>query len=242
MVDSVDYILPMTTEVLDREQPAASATSRTPKTTFALDPRVRSLIIRILQTLESPAARQQLQKDAKKQGYSEVELDSALRYLVHMRLVERGANHSASDTVKASPSGSKPSRDAFDPYAAGERLVEQLQQAEGGAWTGQELQSQFSLTPATLHRRRKEYRIIYWRDAQHGFHYPKWQFTPAGALRPGVQEVLAIFRSEDEWRVMRYFLGERAQLDGCRPLDLLRSDEKEKVLIHAQNHAEENTW
>ncbi len=28
----------------------------------------------------------------------------------------------------------------FDPYVAGERIVGELQAAEGGSWTGQELQ------------------------------------------------------------------------------------------------------
>jgi hypothetical protein len=132
---------------------------------------------------------------------------------------------------------------AFDPDAAGERLVAEMQAAEGGAWTGPELEGgHFQLTPATLHRRRKEHRIIYWRDARHNFHYPKWQFTPGGALLPGIQEVLAVFRSRDEWRIMSYFLGKRPQLGDLRPLDLLRQGEVETVLAHATIHAEENTW
>jgi hypothetical protein len=122
-------------------------------------------------------------------------------------------------------------------------LVEELQAAEGGAWTGQELQGEgFRLSPATLHRRRKEHRIIYWRDARHDFHYPKWQFTPGGALLPGIQEVLAVFQSRDEWRILSYFLGRRSQLGGLRPLDCLRQGEIERVLTHAQIHAAENTW
>lgn len=121
-------------------------------------------------------------------------------------------------------------------------LQKTLQAADGGAWTGQELQERFNLTPAVLHRRRKEHRILFWRDAQHEFHYPQWQFTPTGALLPGVQEVLQTFRSDDEWRLMSYFLGRRQQLAGRRPLDLLRAGEKEKVLAHAKLHAEENTW
>ena len=130
----------------------------------------------------------------------------------------------------------------FDPALAGKQLVEQLREAEGGAWTGLELESKFDFSSAFLHRRRKEHRIVYWRDAKHDFHYPKWQFTPAGALLPGVQEVLQIFRSADEWRLMSYFLGQRQQLGGRRPVDLLRAGEKDKVLAHAKLHADENTW
>jgi hypothetical protein len=131
----------------------------------------------------------------------------------------------------------------FDPEQAGENLVAELQAAEGGAWNGAELKTEpFKLSAATLHRRRKEHRIIYWRDARHEFHYPKWQFTPAGALLPGIQEVLEQFHSPDEWRVMSYFLGRRQQLGGRRPLDCLRQGEITTVLAHAQLHAEENTW
>jgi len=148
--------------------------------------------------------------------------------------------HSKLQELKDLISGTKPQ--AFDPHEAGRRLVEELQAAEGGAWTGQELQARFNLTSAVLHRRRKEHRIVYWRDARHEFHYPVWQFTPTGALLPGIQEVLALFKSLDEWRVMRYFLGRRAQLSGQRPIDLLRQDAVEKVLEHAKIHAQENTW
>jgi hypothetical protein len=130
----------------------------------------------------------------------------------------------------------------FDPYAAGLEAMTKLQGAEGGSWSGQELLSKFNLTSATLHKRRKEHRVVFWRDAQHQFHYPKWQFTVTGALLPGVQEVLQTFRSFDEWRIMRYFLAQRSQLGDRTPLDLLRAGEVEGVLAHAQAHAEENSW
>ena len=61
-------------------------------------------------------------------------------------------------------------------------------------------------------------------------------------LLPGIQEVLEQFKSQDEWRVMSYFLGKRAQLSDQRPLDLLRQGDVARVLEHAENHAQENTW
>lgn len=130
----------------------------------------------------------------------------------------------------------------FDPNEMGRQMVEKLKAAEGGAWTGSELFEQFELTPANLHKRRKEHRIVFWRDAQHQFHYPKWQFTLAGALTAGIDKVLRIFNSSDEWRIMRYFLVPRHQLDGRSPLDSLRSGEVERVFAHAKAHAQENSW
>ena len=131
---------------------------------------------------------------------------------------------------------------AFDPYDAGRKAVAQMQDAEGGAWTGAELEENYGLSPANLHRRRAEHRIVWWRDAKNQFHYPKWQFNHAGALLPGVQEVLQTFRSPDEWRVMRYFLAPRHQLDDRMPLDLLRAGKVDKVIAHAKAHGEENSW
>lgn len=130
----------------------------------------------------------------------------------------------------------------FDPRAKGLELVEKTKLAEGGAWSGSDLNRHFKLTPATLHRRRKEHRIVFWRDARHAFFYPKWQFTETGALLPGIEEVLGAFKSSDEWRIMRYFLTPRYQLGGKRPLDLLRAGEVEKVVPHAHAHAAEGSW
>jgi HAMP domain-containing protein len=136
----------------------------------------------------------------------------------------------------------EPAPEPFDPVEAGAKLVCEMQAAEGGAWTGEELERKFNLSSANLHKRRAECRIIYWRDARHRFHYPRWQFTPSGAILKGVQEVLEVLASEDEWRVMRYFLAPRAQLGGRHPLDLLRDGEIETVVSHAQHHVEENSW
>ena len=133
-------------------------------------------------------------------------------------------------------------RRQFDPIEAGRQAVGEMQRAEGGAWTGGELEKLFRLTPANLHKRRTEYRIVSWRDAKSQFHYPKWQFNGAGAPLQGVQEVLQTFRSVDEWRVMRYFLAPRHQLDDRTPLDLLRAGEVDKVVAHAKAHGEENSW
>ena len=130
----------------------------------------------------------------------------------------------------------------FDPRERGLQIVEKVKNAEGGAWNGNDLIEKFGLSPAVLHRRRKEHRIIFWRDAQHNFFYPKWQFTESGALRPGIEEILDTFNSSDEWRIMRYFLSARHQLGEKRPLDLLRAGQIKEVLAHAKANAEEGSW
>ncbi len=69
--------------------------------------------------------------------------------------------------------------------------------------------------------------------------YPVWQFQNRGVL-PGVREVVAILRSSsnNQWRVMRYFLTPRKQLGNLRPLDLLRLGEVERVLKHVRQEFE----
>ena len=130
----------------------------------------------------------------------------------------------------------------FSPEAAGEKIVAELKSAEGGAWSDAEYREKFNVSSAFLHRRRKEHRIVFWRDARDNFYYPRWQFDGNGALRPGIQEVLQTFQSQDTWRMMRYFLGPRTQLGGRRPLDLLQKGDVDAVLEHARLHAAENTW
>jgi hypothetical protein len=125
---------------------------------------------------------------------------------------------------------------------SGAAIVASLQQAEGGAYSSAQLGEQFNLSAAVLYRRRNEHRIVYWRDPKNSYFYPRWQFNEAGALLPGIQEILQDFKSQDEWRIMRYFLGPRKQLGNRRPLDLIRAGEIEAVLAHAQTHAAENTW
>jgi len=153
-----------------------------------------------------------------------------------------GNNGSGVINVRRITASAGVKKKAFHPAEAGKRIVDQLKLADGGALTGKDLKELYALTPATLERRRNQYGIIYWRDAKHAFHYPRWQFNEAGALLHGIKPVLKTFQSRDEWRVMRYFLTPRQQLDGEKPLDLLRRGEAEKVIAHAKAHGEENTW
>jgi hypothetical protein len=234
----------MNAEVLDFETEAvpvpAAQTVR-----VAVGPHLREVVKVIFDAMQKSgsSSRQELLKAAIKQGCTPAELDAALNHLLKTPILTGSNRKTVSAPAKTAVPPMAADARAFDPDAAGERLVAEMQAAEGGAWTGSELEGgHFQLTPATLHRRRKEHRIIYWRDARHNFHYPKWQFTPGGALLPGIQEVLAVFQSRDEWRIMSYFLGKRPQLGDLRPLDLLRQGEVETVLAHATIHAEENTW
>ncbi len=246
MVDSVDYTARMPIQVLEVPEAAAIAAPTARKSVGSVDLRLRGVVKVIFQTMPAfrSASRPALLRAAKQKGYSEAEFNAALQWLEGPEVaVDVGtAARTMAAPAKAPPPGSESQIQPFDPYAAGKRLAEELKEVEGGAWSGAELQARYGLTSAVLCRRRKEYRILYWRDARHEFHYPRWQFTHTGALLPGIQEVLQLFASADEWRVMSYFLGKRQQLGDRRPLDLLRAGEQDEVVNHAKLHADENTW
>ncbi len=166
---------------------------------------------------------------------------------IHLSIVIDGdkvtfcpARKSPDAKTKQAPAAALESQ--FDPLEAGRQAVLQMQKAEGGSWTGAELEARFGLTAANLHKRRVEHRIVSWRDAKNQFHYPKWQFNAVGALLPGVQDVLQSFHSLDEWRVMRYFLAPRHQLGDRTALESLRRGDTDSVIAHARAHGEENTW
>jgi len=208
-----------------------------------IGPRLRgamNIVTATMKGFSSSSSRRELLEAARNAGYSGAEVQDALKIMGEARSLKEVLIRPSRKVRRKIQFGEKTAM--FNPHAAGRRLVEELQAAEGGAWTGNQLHAFFDLTPSTLHRRRKEHRIIYWRDALHEFHYPMWQFTPAGALLPGIQEVLELFKSQDEWRVMRYFLDPRTQLSDQRPLDLLRQGNSQKILEHAKIHVEENTW
>jgi len=127
-------------------------------------------------------------------------------------------------------------------WKGSEPIAASLKKAEGGAFSATQLAKKYHVSRSDLRRRRREYRIIYWRGAGHSFFYPRWQFDEGGALLAGIQEVLQLFKSQDELRIVRYFLTPRLQLVGRRPLELLRAGDIKTVLTHARIHADENTW
>ncbi len=122
----------------------------------------------------------------------------------------------------------------------GTEVIEKLKAAEGGAINGKRAALLLGTTEAAVRRRWRQYRLVAWQKGKRVF-YPKWQFSGRGMLA-GIAEILQIFRSDDQWRLMRYFLSKRRSLSQKRPLDLLRAGRVAEVLEHAKLHTQENTW
>jgi hypothetical protein len=122
----------------------------------------------------------------------------------------------------------------------GTEVIRTLEAAEGGSIDGKRVAHLLEISEAAVRRRWLQYRLVAWQKGKRVF-YPKWQFKD-GCLLPGIEEVLQVLQSEDHWRVMRYFLGERRSLRGQRPLDLLCAGKAADVLRHVKTHLKENTW
>lgn len=122
----------------------------------------------------------------------------------------------------------------------GEIVRWKLAAAEGGAISGKETAPLLGISEAAVIRRWRGHRLVGWK-VRNAVHFPVWQFQ-GRTLLTGIEDVLQIFRSDDQWRVLIYFLGKRLSLNRRRPLDLLRRGEAAEVVRHATAYAVDNTW
>jgi hypothetical protein len=124
--------------------------------------------------------------------------------------------------------------------ARGDVVRQQLTVDEGGSISSTEAASLLRVARTTVLGRWRAHRIVGWKQAK-AVWFPLWQFDGAKLL-PGIEEILKIFHSDDQWRVMMYFLGNRLSLDGRRPLDLLREGKVSQVVAHAKAYAADDNW
>lgn len=124
--------------------------------------------------------------------------------------------------------------------ARGEVVRQKLAADEGGSVSSAQAARLRKISKATALRRWRRHRLVAWKQGK-AVRFPVWQFA-GGKMLPGIEEVLQILDSDDQWRVMLYFLGNRRSLAGRRPLDLLREGKVAEVVAHAKAYAAENTW
>jgi hypothetical protein len=103
--------------------------------------------------------------------------------------------------------------------------------AEGGTLGVTQVATRLSLTRQAVDKRRQTGRLLAVPAGRHGYRYPAWQFVETG-LMPGLESVLTALTEGEHapWTQLIFFLGERADLAGRRPLDLLRAGEVEAVV------------
>jgi hypothetical protein len=122
----------------------------------------------------------------------------------------------------------------------GDVVRQQLTVDEGGSVSTAETARLLGVAKSTVLRRWRAHRMVGWRQAR-AVRFPVWQFAGAKLL-PEIEEILQIFHSDDQWRVMMYFLGNRLSLAGRRPLDLLREGKVPQVVAHAKAYAADDNW
>jgi hypothetical protein len=125
-------------------------------------------------------------------------------------------------------------------FARGKFAREKMAVAEGGSISCQAAAKLLGVSAASVVRRWRAYRLVGWTEGN-VLHIPVWQFN-GGKMLKGIEEILQIFQSHDQWRIMLYFLGNRRSLAKERPLDVLRRGESIKVIKHATDYALDNQW
>jgi hypothetical protein len=112
----------------------------------------------------------------------------------------------------------------------------ELELAEGGSLSAEELANALGRTRQGIDYLRREGLVVAWRTTQGKWRYPAWQMTAQGGLLPGVRESLKALNTHSEWEPMIFFLSPRESLQGKRPLDLLRASRLDEVISAAERH------
>jgi hypothetical protein len=110
-----------------------------------------------------------------------------------------------------------------------------LEQADGGAVSGEAVADLLGMKRQGVDYLRKTKGVLAWRRTRGKWHYPVWQFSD-GQVRPGIRECLKALPNDDSWSQMIFFLSARQSLNEQRPLDLLYKGEIDKAVAAAKRH------
>jgi hypothetical protein len=119
-------------------------------------------------------------------------------------------------------------------------VEDEIRTAEGGGISDAQFAKQLGLkSRETVRGYRQSGQIFAWEKGTRNLQYPAWQIH-AHKLLPGLADVLAILgrRELTPLAIANYFLSESEELDGKRPLDLLRENRVEDVIQHARRYGE----
>lgn len=125
--------------------------------------------------------------------------------------------------------------------ARGLESRQQLAEAEGGSLSSDEVARLLGMSKTAVLKRRDAGKLLAWREERlNTARFPRWQFDEQGRVLEGLPEVLqrlaANERLDDRARIL-FFLQERSDLGGKRPLDYLRSGRLKDVCRAAEAYA-----
>ncbi len=109
-----------------------------------------------------------------------------------------------------------------------------VQRAEGGALSSNEIAKVLGLSRQAVDERRRRRKLVAWRMTDGKWRYPVWQFGAGGTL-PGIVECLAALEYDDQASIMDFFLLKSEMLDGMRPLDMIRIGNMDKAIEAAKS-------
>jgi hypothetical protein len=116
---------------------------------------------------------------------------------------------------------------------ASRRLIDE----HGGALSASQVAETLGISRQMVEKRRRTGKLLAVSIGRHGYRYPAWQFETSGVL-PGLEEVLKILASHDEWTQVAFFVTPSLRLHGKAPVDLLRKGKLDPVLTAAAVHGE----
>jgi hypothetical protein len=111
--------------------------------------------------------------------------------------------------------------------ARGLESRQQLADAEGGSLSSDEVARLLGMSKTAVLKRRDAGKLLAWHEERlKTARFPRWQFDDHGRVLDGLPDVLhrlAANERLDDWARVLFFLQNRSDLDGKRPLDRLRA-------------------
>ncbi len=111
--------------------------------------------------------------------------------------------------------------------------VKQLLTVDGGTVRAGAVAKRLGVPVPVIEQLRQAGRLLAVPDTS-GYQYPVWQFEGRGQLA-GLPTVLEALRDRDPWQQLQFLLLPNAELDGQRPLDLIRHGALRAVLLAARS-------
>lgn len=139
------------------------------------------------------------------------------------------------DVGEAIPTGDIDEDTAFEQVRLRSLGAEdELRKLEGGGLPDAAFAKRAGISRETVRKYREKGKLIAWQKDSRNLRYPAWQ-AHQGGLLPGLAAVLEVLAPHQmtPLALVDYFLSESEELDGARPLDLLRENRTAEVVAHA---------
>lgn len=115
----------------------------------------------------------------------------------------------------------------------GLKLKQQLIEAEKGCGNSEEIAQMLGVSRQAINQRRQRGKLIGLPRGKGKYLYPLWQFTDTGKTIKGLETVLSQLQRLDPWMQITFFLNPNVRLENKTPLEMLRREKVESVVISA---------